>query len=162
MSRAPHSRPRAIHPAVHGLRGLQVARTHERRGRWERCLGSDRDQEGTGPPPPPGEDAPLGHAYVEPGPPGRALGTSDHDLDAAGVPAQAGLQHLQRALLRRPDQVGCDVALGGGLSGDVLLLGGGEEVGHETRLTGARRSRGRSPPCPEPLRPGRSPSRLGR
>ena len=128
----------SAHPRVRRLRRGQVHRA-DHGGRWgEWKLGCDRDQEDPVAPPPARDEPALGGPNLEACPPVRrpevvVLSRRDAHLDAARVSAQSGLEDLQRALLRRPDQVRRRLPVVVRPGGDVLLLRRREEVRDEPR-----------------------------
>jgi hypothetical protein len=97
--------------------------------------------------PPTRERGTLLGPHDEPGPVPVARRVHHVDLDRAGVTAQARLEHLERALLGRPHEVGEQVPLvPGARARDQVPLGGREPVAHEPVGTGSTSSRSQPTP----------------
>ena len=97
-------------------------RLDDRAWRREVALGGDRQEELAVLPPPPREDHALLRPHPELTPPLHRLVADEGHLHRAGVAPEPGAQHLEGALLGRPQQVGGPVAIVVG-GGDQRLLG---------------------------------------
>ena len=103
----PELADRPVDPAVRRQHGVDRRRFLEPGGRRPAGRPAGGHQERTAPPPPAGEDLALGGPNPERGPGALRRAQLGHrHLDRTGVPAQPGLQHLERAFLGRPDEVG--------------------------------------------------------
>ena len=128
--------------------GQQWWVVQRRRGVGNASSRRDREDEVAEPAPPAGKLVPFGGADRQARP--RVDRGRGGDLDRSGVAAQARREHLQPALLRRPDEVRGEVS-GRDLRGrvDVAALGRGQVVvGRTPSLRGSTSSRS------QPSRPG--------